>query len=250
MLGRFIRVRVTHPIHSVNKHTGVTYKLNYGVVEGVKRFDDKIEGAYIMGVDNPVRSFDGRVIAYLHRRNDERIHLVVAPGNMRFIDNEIKQALSFAEAEQSYSLECLYENSCGAVVFRQINGEIRFLLIRNKRSAHWGFPKGHMEPGETKEDTATREVFEEAGIHIEILPEFALESDYTIQNRVEKNVTIFLAFTRDTNTVIQREEIDDYLWLGFQKALELLRYDNDRAILHKAMHYLEQRKTDFFASKS
>lgn len=57
-----------------------------------------------------------------------------------------------------YRLECLYESSCGAVIFHDIKGEVRYLLIKNKRSAHWGFPKGHIERGETKEQTAIREV--------------------------------------------------------------------------------------------
>ncbi|MFR2841802.1 MAG: NUDIX domain-containing protein [Acutalibacteraceae bacterium] len=35
------------------------------------------------------------------------------------------------------------------------------MLIKNKRSAHWGFPKGHMEKGETREETAKREIGEE-----------------------------------------------------------------------------------------
>lgn len=80
----------------------------------------------------------------------------------------------------------------------QINGETRLLLIKNSRSAHWGFPKGHMERGETPEQTARREVLEETGMHIDIIPDFTAKSDYTIQGKVEKSVTIFLAKTEDT----------------------------------------------------
>lgn len=108
-----------------------------------------------------------------------------------FIGYQIADALAFAEPEGTYRLECLYERSCGAVVCRRINGEIRLLLIKNSRSAHWGFPKGHMERGETPEQTARREVLEETGIHIDIIPDFTAKSDYTIQGKVEKSVTIF-----------------------------------------------------------
>jgi len=248
MLGRYIHVRVTHPIHTANKQTGQQYPINYGVTEGTKRFDYAVEGAYILGVDKPVRSFDGRVIAVLRRKSgkgshaEERALLVVSPKNVRFIDNEIADALAFAEVPGSYTLDCLYENSCGAVVYRIINDEPRFLLIRNKCSAHWGFPKGHMEPGETAEETAIREVLEEAGIRIQLLPDFFAKSEYTIQGRVEKSVTLFLAKTPDTSTTIQREEIEDYLWLSFDKAVETLRFENDRGILRSANNFLLDNK--------
>lgn len=43
-----------------------------------------------------------------------------------------------------------------------------------------------------------------------------------------------MAKTEDTKTVIQREEIDDYIWLSFDKALETLKFENDKAILKSA----------------
>ena len=64
------------------------------------------------------------------------------------------------------NIQCLYEHSCGAIVFRKINGEYRYLIIKNHRSVHWSFPKGHVERGESDEVTARREVLEEAGIKI------------------------------------------------------------------------------------
>ena len=146
--------------------------------------------------------------------------------------------LEFAEKRDSYSLECLYEHSCGAVVFRRINEEYRFLLIKNKRSNHWGFPKGHMEKGETREDTAIREVLEETGVHIHIFSDFSFESRYKIGAKIEKRVDVFLASTEDTQTVIQKEEIEDYIWLRFPEALATLRFDNDKEILTAAQDYM------------
>ena len=51
-----------------------------------------------------------------------------------------------------------YEYSCGAVVFTRIGGEPHYLLIRQNDQSEGchGFPKGHMEPGETEEQTALR----------------------------------------------------------------------------------------------
>ncbi|MBQ3151512.1 MAG: NUDIX domain-containing protein [Clostridia bacterium] len=243
MLGKYVRVRVTKPIHSMSEQYGYEYMLNFGVVEGGKQFDCKnVIGAYIMGISRPVRTFDGRVIAIIEREDSDGCYIVVAPKSTRFIVTQIKDAIEFAQGKDGYEIECLYERSCGAVVYRIINGELRFLLIKNKRSAHWGFPKGHVEANETPEQTATREVLEETGIHIDILPDFSYKSEYTIQGRVEKSVIIFLAGTKDVQTVIQKEEIDDYIWLNFKRAHDTLRFDNDKTILTNAKNFLLDRK--------
>ena len=196
-----------------------------------------------MGINRPVRSFDGRVIALLRRNTEPGYFIVVAPKSTRFIDTQIMQAVAFAQQpDDPFVPECLYERSCGAIVYRIIHDELRFLLIKNKRSAHWGFPKGHVELGETPEETATREVLEETGIHIRILPDFSYKSEYTIQGKVEKSVVIFLAGTKDVQTIIQREEIDDYIWLAYDRAVEMLRFDNDKMILTNAKNFLLDRK--------
>lgn len=52
----------------------------------------------------------------------------------------------------------------------------------------------------------------------------------------------WLASTADTQTVIQREEIEDYIWLGYDKALSKLRFENDKMILNKAYNYLVKNK--------
>ncbi|MBQ7545401.1 MAG: NUDIX domain-containing protein [Clostridia bacterium] len=243
MLGKYVRVRVTKPIHSRSEQYGFEYGLNFGVLEGGRQFDSKdVRGAFIMGINRPVRSFDGRVIALLRRESESGYYIVVAPKSTRFIDMQIREAIAFAQTDEPFEIECLYERSCGAVVYRIIHDELRFLLIKNKRSAHWGFPKGHVEQGETPEQTATREVLEETGIHIRILPDFSYKSDYTIQGKVEKSVIIFLAGTKDVQTIIQREEIDDYIWLVYDRAVEMLRFDNDKMILTNAKNFLIEHK--------
>ncbi len=236
MLGKYVRVNVTKPYNSQDSETGLIYELNYGRIENLQ--NGGTQYAYIMGIDHPVRNFDGRVVAIIHRKNGEKIW-VAAPKSTRFIINDIRRAIAFAEGDESkYTLECLYESSCGAVVFRNIGGEIRFLLIKNKRSTNWGFPKGHIENGESKEDTARREVLEETGIRIKILPGFVSTSEYTIQGKVEKSVSIFVASTTDTQTKIQQEEIEDYIWLNYSKAIKKLKFENDRSILEKAHEFL------------
>ncbi len=237
MLGKFIRVCVTGRMNETDPDTGSVCQLNFGKVEGNCSIKN-VQGAYIMGIDHPVHNFDGRVIAVIRRNSGERF-LVVAPKSTRYIINDIRAAIAYAEGDgRDYTIDCLYESSCGAVVYRMINGELRYLLIKNKRSTNWGFPKGHIEPGETREETAKREVLEETGVHIRIHPGFVSTSEYTIQGKVEKSVSIFVAGTTDTQTVIQQEEIEDYVWLNYQKAWKILKFENDRAILEKANEFL------------
>ncbi len=240
MLGKFVKVHVTAPMYSYNKRFGFKYQLNYGIVENVKTARNTVQCAYIMGISHPVRNFDGRVIAIVRRNGGKGIVWVVAPKSTRFIIHEIKDAIDFAEGKNGYHIECFYESSCGAVVFRDDGRERRFLLIRNKRSAHWGFPKGHMERGESKEQTAMREVREETGIDIELLPDFSRSSEYTIQGRIEKNVVIFLGKAQQTTITRQEEEIDECGWFAFGDAMDTLNYDNDKRILTQAHEYFTQ----------
>lgn len=116
--------------------------------------------------------------------------------------------------------------------------QIRYLLIKNKRSAHWGFPKGHIEPGETKKETAIREVLEETGVHVKIIDGYESVSKYKIQNRIEKIVSIFVGTTTDTSTSIQPEEISDYIWLTYDRALSILKFENDKSIIISAHKFL------------
>lgn len=239
MLGRFVKVRVTSPMYSYNNRFGFKYKLNYGIVEDHKTRKNTVQCAYIMGINHPVRNFDGRVIAIVRRNGGKGIVWVVAPKSTRFIVNDIREAIDFAEGKNGYSIDCLFERSCGAVVYRKENGVIKYLLIRNRRSAHWGFPKGHVEPGETDEETAIREVAEETGLNIKILPGFVKKSDYTIQGKIEKSVSIFLAETTETSYTLQVEEIEECGWFDYERAMSTLNYENDKMILIEAKNYLE-----------
>lgn len=241
MLGKNVRVRVARPIGTKHPKFGFTYERNFGFVEGVRSPNGLPQGAYILGVDHPVREFEGRVAAVLKRENRRGVAWVVVPKSRRLIESEIRDALEFAEKYCGYSLDCFYELSCGAVVYRGDADNFEFLLIKNKGSAHWGFPKGHVEPGETLEQTAKREVWEETGLNIELLPDFQEKSEYVIQGRIEKTVIIYLASADSDTLKLQEEEISDGAWLPYEEALKALRFDNDKTILRRANEFLKVR---------
>ena len=130
------------------------------------------------------------------------------------------------------------EKSCGAVVFTRVGGEIRYVLARSLRG-HYGFPKGHVENGETEEETALREIREEVGLRPRLVPGFREISEYTLPvSGIPKQVVIFLAEYRDQRIVPQKEELMSAELVPYRKAMELLPYENDRRILKAAEEFL------------
>ena len=79
-----------------------------------------------------------------------------------------------------------YEKSCGTVIFRKARGKYAVLLIKNKYTDFWSFPKGHVEAGENEYQTAIRETKEETGIDVKIENGFRMESIYLIGKK--KNI--------------------------------------------------------------
>ncbi len=236
MLNFPIKVRVTAPCGAVGRDNAIR-KINFGIgtytSSGVTH---KID-TYICGITHPVSKFDGRIIAVLTRKDGTKA-AVAAGKNQRYARADIAVFLDGSEDSNGYTLDCLYERSCGAVVFNKKDGLIRFLLIKNKRSSRWGFPKGHMEKGEDEETTAKREVREETGLKIRIIPGFEKHSSYRIGGRIEKSVVLFLASSNDDRTVIQPEEIEDCIWLDYEQAYVNLNYENDRMILKNANRFI------------
>lgn len=241
MLGKLVRVCITDPVGSPLPN-GNTYMLNHGKPIGKFKTSSPISGVLILGIDNPVKHFDGRVVAIIKFRDNGEQKLVASPKSKRYINWEIDNSVKFYTEGRPYTLECFYERSCGAVVFRKINEDYRYLLIRNRRSSNWSFPKGHVEAGESQEDTAKREVLEETGLHINIIPGFISKSQYSIQNKIQKTVQLYVATTNDTQTRIQVEEIEDYIWLTYENALRSLKFENDKTILTDAREFLLNNK--------
>lgn len=98
MIGREVKVTVDRPMGSVHpKHKDMRYPINYGYVDGIIAPDGEEQDAYILGVDEPVKEFTGRVIAVIHRNDDVEEKWVVAPEGMNFSAEEIMELVSFQE---------------------------------------------------------------------------------------------------------------------------------------------------------
>lgn len=98
MIGKIIEVTVDRPMGSVHqRHKDLRYPVNYGYVKGILGGDGEEQDAYILGVDAPVASFVGRVVAIIHRLNDTEDKWVVAPDGVSFDKSEIERLVEFQE---------------------------------------------------------------------------------------------------------------------------------------------------------
>ena len=98
MIGKSVTVSVDRPLGSYHpKHPDICYTANYGFIEGIIAPDGEEQDAYILGVDVPVKSFTGRVIAIIHRHNDVEDKWVVAPEGISFSIEEIERLTRFQE---------------------------------------------------------------------------------------------------------------------------------------------------------
>lgn len=82
----------THPNHS-----DIIYKVNYGYIEGIIAPDGEEQDCYVLGVNEPVESFDGVIIAVIHRKNDIEDKWVAAPEGITFSEKEIRELTDFQE---------------------------------------------------------------------------------------------------------------------------------------------------------
>ncbi len=135
-----------------------------------------------------------------------------------------------------------YEKSCGAVVYRKFHGNTEVLLVRHVKSGHWSFPKGHMEEGETEEDTAKREIKEETGVDVLIDTGFRETVNYSPKRNTKKTVVYFVAMATSHELVPQEEEISDIKWQEIDQAPITLTYDNDKVIVNKAKGFIALMK--------
>lgn len=138
------------------------------------------------------------------------------------------------------------ERSAGAVVFSHTAEGPEYLLLRYG-GGNWGFPKGHVEAGETDVVAAQREVAEETGIPIDqqrLLDGFEDDTDYRFRRGstlVEKDVVFFLIESTQRDIKISHEH-SGYAWLPYGQALARVSFDGPRRILQAAHAFLMERR--------
>lgn len=136
-----------------------------------------------------------------------------------------------------YNLPVVYRESSGGIVF----SKSKVLLIEITYPYHeYIFPKGTIEAGETKQETAVREVFEETGYLTDILaPLGDLKYDFTDDRvRVVKTVHYYLMAPKDPKEAPQPNlQEDEYIhakWATISEAIDILTHENLKDLLNEA----------------
>ena len=156
------------------------------------------------------------------------------------IENEKEALLKYVVKHYKLNDNFEYENSCGAIVFNENTEKILLVKMHN---GNWGFPKGHIEKDETKEETAIREVLEETNVRIKIIPDFEREIKYIPNEKTIKKVTIFMGITQDEEVTIDTFEIEDFKWCTYEEALKLVTYKLQKDVLENARKSFVKLKT-------
>lgn len=136
------------------------------------------------------------------------------------------------------------EKSVGCTLFRK-KPCLEFLLL-HYNAGHWDFPKGHVEQGETEEQTLRREVCEETALEqIKIIPGFRQETKYFFRRGNEtifKEVAFYLAEALGGNVKISHEH-KGFEWLPYEKALKRITFGNAKSVLENAVSFMQNNRT-------
>ena len=96
-LNTIVNVKIDRPLGSKHPKFNFTYPLNYGYIPNTISGDGEEIDAYVLGIDKPLQDFTGKVIAIIHRTNDNDDKLVVVKNGTNYTNEEIQNLTKFQE---------------------------------------------------------------------------------------------------------------------------------------------------------
>jgi 8-oxo-dGTP pyrophosphatase MutT (NUDIX family) len=140
-----------------------------------------------------------------------------------------------------YPYPMIEATSAGAILFRDTRGRREYLLLKS-RPGDWEFPKGGIEGEEELQQTAIREVKEEAGIEdFRLIDGFREDYDYVFEaggNTIHKTVHLFIAKSFEASAELSKEH-RDLQWRDYEQAINTITQDGPREILEEAHDFLD-----------
>lgn len=133
----------------------------------------------------------------------------------------------------------MIEKSAGCIIYQRNKDKYKYVLIKSTEGI-WGFPKGHIEDGESIVEAALREVKEEIGLSVFTSSGMVFMDSYPLpkkENTIKEN-TYFLATASDFNIKIQESEILEARICDYEEAINLFQFDGIKDILWRVNNFL------------
>ena len=183
-LGQTVRIKIDRPLGSHHpKYRDILYTVNYGYLPDVLGGDGEQQDVYLLGVQYPVAEYTAKIIAVIHREDDNEDKLVAAPDGMSFTVRQIRAAVRFQEQyfrsriklDPNRPVVTFYRNNpvaprttmpthLGANAV--ITWNEKLLLEKRRDSNTWGLVGGGVKKTETAQQAIIREIYEELGVRI------------------------------------------------------------------------------------
>lgn len=140
--------------------------------------------------------------------------------------------------------------SAGGVAFRWQDSKPEIAIVSVKPKLRWQLPKGIVDPGESPQITAVREVREEAGVEtdliklIETIEYWYRSVKYGKPVRYHKFVHFYLLRYRGGQVTDHDHEVEEARWVSFEDAIELLDFKSEREVVEKARAMIAKLEND------
>jgi len=134
-----------------------------------------------------------------------------------------------------------YEISCGGVVFTRKNDQVLYVIVKSLEG-YYGFPKGHMKENETEEQTAIREIYEETGLQVKIIPGFKTIDEHPIPKKegVIKRIIYFAVEYDNQEISYQKEELLGAYLMTYKEAMDAFQFESSKRILNEVNNFIKQ----------
>jgi 8-oxo-dGTP pyrophosphatase MutT (NUDIX family) len=140
--------------------------------------------------------------------------------------------------------------SAGGVAFRWRDSQPEIAIVSVKPRLRWQLPKGIVDPGESPQETAVREVREEAGIKTELIKlietiEYWYRSEkYGKPVRYHKFVHFYLLEYKSGDVADHDHEVEESRWVSFDEAIGMLEFKSERDVVENARNMIREMAPD------
>ena len=225
-------------VYAINEKVKVKEikKIKKDFYKGEVRFNGEIIETFVIGQSH-TDYYNGNVVGII--KNNEKEYLIVSNDDMMEYA-KMKGYFKDIEEFKNATFRCKNEKSAGAILYKKFKDKIMYLIIYSKKGIA-GFPKGHVEYGESDKQAAIREIKEEIDLDIQITKDFEDTFDYYVDDTViYKKVVFYLAELPKSGSIsIEEKEINSFGYYTIEEAEKILNKSLFKT-LKKADRYIQK----------